>query len=272
MSVLRKNNLISLSIVIASILFLRQPSFSQTTISEQTLTSDIVIEDMFQPGSGLPVGKIQSVRGQAIVFHRDPAVGYLINAGLPLYAGDALHTRESAWMLCRLIDGSHVVLPPKTTLTIVRSRYNSSRKMSATVLRLEHGSARFKLNPMSGLSSLDYEVQTRLAVAHAGEADFIIRTSAEAIEFIALENSRLEVISMAQPEDVTFLSDFQRTIVSETIIAPVVETLSKTDIEILKAGFRAALSGTPATAAAPKGQAPKLKSEDTLIVEDIVED
>jgi len=53
-----------------------RPSFSETTISEQTLTGDIVIQETYQPASGLPVGKIQSVRGEAIVFHRDPTVGY----------------------------------------------------------------------------------------------------------------------------------------------------------------------------------------------------
>jgi hypothetical protein len=272
MSVLRIKNIILLSFVAASILFLRQPLFSQTTISEQTLTSDVIIDKMYQPGSGLPVGKIQSVRGEAIVFHHDPSVGYRIHPGQPLYAGDVMRTRETAWILCRLVDGSHIVLSPKTTLTILQSSYNSSRKRSVTALRLNHGSARFKLNPMPDLSSYDYKVQTQLAVTRAREADFVVQASSEATEIVAFENSRLEVTSMAQPEEVTFLSDFQRTIVSNAIISPTVETLSKEDIEIMMSGFRAALSGNLATAGTKKGQGPDFKTKDALIEEDIVED
>ena len=57
------------------------PSYSQTDVSEQTLASDILTEDKYQPGSGLPVGKIQLVWGEAFVFHRDPTVAYRVQTG-----------------------------------------------------------------------------------------------------------------------------------------------------------------------------------------------
>ncbi len=269
MSVLIKK-LILWSFVAASILFSGHPSFSETTISEQTLTSDIIIEEMYQPGNGLPVGKIQSVRGEAIVFHRDPTVGYQIQTGLPLYAGDILRTRETAWIMCRLIDGSHIVLAPKTTLTIFQSSYNSNLKTSVTLLNLERGGARFKLNPMPELSTYDYKVQTELAFIQAREADFVVQANPKATEITAFENSRLEVTGMAQPEEVTFISDFQRTIVTEAIIAPMVETLSREDIETLMTGFNTAQTGTLA-AAGTKNEGPAPKTEDTLIEEDIVD-
>jgi len=255
----------------ASTILWGRASYSETSISEQTLTSDIIIEEMYQPGSGLPLGKVQSVRGEAIVFHRNPTVGYRIQAGLPLYAGDIMHTRETAWILCRLIDGSHIVLTPKTTLTILQSSYNSSRKISVTSLDLKHGSARFKLNPMPDLYSYDYKVRTELCLTRAREADFVVQANPESTEIVAFENSRLEVTSMAQPEDITFLSDFQRTIVSETIISPTVETLSREDIEIMMTGVPTALSGALA-AGGTKDESPVPKTEDSLIEEDIVED
>ena len=271
MAVLRKQNIILLPFVAVSILLLGQPSFSQTTISEQTLTRDMIIEEMYQPGSGLPVGKIQSVRGEAIVFHRDPSVGYRIQTGLPLYAGDIVRTRETGWMFGRLIDGSHIFLSPKTTLTILQGSYNASRKKSVAVLYLKHGSARFKLNPMADLSFSDYRVQTAVAVTRARQGDFVIQASSKTAEIAALENSRLEVISTAQPEEITFLSDFQKTTVSDAILFPTVETLSKEDVEIMKANFQTALSGSLATAGTKKEGA-DLKIEDNLIEEDIVED
>jgi hypothetical protein len=270
MSLLRKK-FILLSIVTASFLFLGHPSFSETTISEQTLTSDIIIEEIYQPGSGLPLGKIQSVRGEAIVFHRDPTVGYRIQAGLPLYAGDILRTRATAWILCRLIDGSHIVLRPETTLTILQSSYISSRKTGVSSLYLEQGGARFKLNPLPDLFSYDYKVQTEVAVTLAREGDFAVKANSEATEIVAFEKSRLEVTGVAQPEEIIFLSDFQRTIVTEETISPTVETLSPEDIKIMMSGFHTTLPGT-LPAAETKDKRPDRSTEDTLVEEDIVED
>lgn len=266
-----RGNLIFIMWLTASILLWGRASFSETAISEQTLTGDIVIEEMYQPGSGLPVGKIQSVRGEAIVFHRDPTVGYRIETGLPLYAGDIMRTRESAWILCRLIDGSHIVLTSKTTLTILKSSYNPSRKTSVTLLYLEYGGARFKLNPMSELSAYEYKVQTEKAFTLAREADFAVQANPAATEITAFEKSRLEVTSEAQPEEISFLSDFQRIIISEEIISPTVETLSREDVEILMTAF----SAVPARhifSRRHKNEDRNPKTGDTLIEDDIVEE
>ncbi len=247
------------------------PSFSETTISEQTLTSDIIIEEVYQPGSGLPVGKIQSVRGEAIVYHRDPTVGYRIQTGLPVYAGDILHTRATAWILCRLIDGSHIVLMPETTLTIRQSSFISSRKTGVSFVYLEHGGARFKLNPLPDFFSYDYKVQTEVAYTLAREGDFTVKANREATEIVAFEKSRLEVTGVAQPEQVIFLSDFQRTIVTEETIFPTVETLSPEDIEIMMSGFHTTLPGT-LSAAETKDKRQDPSTEETLVEEDIGED
>jgi len=269
MAALKINSIFLLCLTALTLVWGRS-SFSETTITEQTLTSDIVIEQIYQPGSGLPVGKIESVRGEAIVFHRNPTVGYAIQTGLPLYAGDILRTRESAWIFCRLIDGSHMVLTPQTTLTIVQSSYNSSRKISITFLDLEHGSARFKMRPMPDLSSHDYKVQTEAAIIQAREGDFVVQATPQATEIVAFENSRLEATRRTHPEEVIFLSDFQRTTVSEAIISPTVEPLSRKDIELMTTDFPKAPAGTLA-AAGPKGEGPHPSAGDTLLEEDIAD-
>jgi len=273
MAALRINSIFLLCLAALTLVW-GHPSFSESTISEQTLISDFIIEEMYQPGSGLPVGKIQSVRGEAVVFHRDPAVGFRIQTGLPLYAGDILRTRENAWMFCRLIDGSHIVLTSETSLTILQSSYNTNLKTSATFLNLAHGGARFKLNPMPALSAYDYKVQTASAFIKTSEADFVVRANPATTEIAAFENSRLEVTGLAQPQEVIFLSDFQRAIVSQATIAPKVETLSQEDIETLMAGFHTAPPGS-IVAAGPKDEAkdegPDPMTEDTLIEEDIVD-
>lgn len=243
MAALRFNTILLLCLSASILLWLR-PGFSETTISEQVLSADIVIKEAYQPGSGLPVGKIQSVQGEAIVFHRDPSVGYRLQTGAPLYVGDIMRTRGAARILCRLIDGSSIVLTPETTLTIIQSRYNPIRKTGVSFFYLKHGSARFTLNPRTDLSSYGFKVQTEMAFALARDADFVVKANSEATDIIAFENSQLEVTGMAQPEDVTILSGPQRAFVSEETSAPAVETLTPEDIEILMAEFHSAPRST----------------------------
>ena len=230
-------NLIFLSCLIASFLLPGRPSFCETTISEKTLSSDIVIKDVYQPGSGLPVGKITALQPEAIVFHRDPAVGYRARTGLPLYQGDTIRTREAGWILCRLIDGCQFALMSQTTLTILQSNYNSARKTSASFLHLIQGSARFKLMPLPDLSSYEFKVQTQTAFTVTGNADFVVKAAPESTEIIALDKSRLEVTGMAAPEEIIVLSDFQRTVVREHMISKTVETVSREKAGTMMAEF-----------------------------------
>ena len=264
-------NLIFLLCLSASTLLWGRPSFSETTISEQTLSSDIIIQEMYQPGSGLPVGKIQSVWGQAIVFHRDPTLGYRIQTGLPLYAGDIMRTRETAWVLCRLVDGSMIVLTPQTTLTILQSSYNSARQTSVSFLNLKNGGARFKLNPMPNLSAYDFKVQTEAAFTLAREADFVVEANLEKTDIVAFEKSRLEVTGTAQPEEVTFVSDFQRVIVTGKSSPLSVETPSRQDIDAMMKQYNTAPRSN-LLAAGTDYHRQNHKTDDAVFEENLVED
>jgi hypothetical protein len=250
-----------------SIILWGQPSLSETSISEQTLTSDIVIKALFQPGSGLPVGKIYSVQGEAFVFHRDPTVGYRIHTGLPLYVGDIIRTSGSARIFCRLIDGSNIILIPETFLTIVQSSYNTARKTGMSFLFLEHGGARFNLNPNPELISYEFKVQTELAFTVARDADFVVKATKEATDIVVFENSRVEVSAMAQPEETTYLSGYQRTVISEGTIAPRVDVSPREYIENLMSEFHSAPRGT-FLAARPKGDREDSRAGDTPATEE----
>ena len=214
------------------------PVLAQTSMSEKSLAADSVIADTFQAGTGLPVGKIQSVRGETIIFHRDPSVGYRAKAGLPLYQGDILHTRHNSRILCRLVDGSRLTMAPGAILTLLQSNANSARKSSVSFLSLNQGGVRFYVNPKPELSAFEFKVQTETAIVQAQAADFIINAKSGSTEILAFDNSRLEVTSLAEPEEVHFLSDYQRTVVRPDSVAPVVETVSPIDAEVLMAEFR----------------------------------
>jgi len=236
MSALRKKIFI-FCCIISSFTLWGPFSYAETAISENTLPSDIVVEEAFQPGTGLPVGKVKAVRGEVLVFHRDQAVGYRIQTGLPLYQGDTVWNRETGWILCALVDNSQIALMPQTALGITSSSYNSTRKTGASFLNLEQGSARFKLMPRSDLASYEFKVGTRTASITARRGDFIVRANPEATEIIAFDNSRLTVAGMAAVEKAASLTDFQRTTIRKDLVSITVETVSPEEREGLKAQF-----------------------------------
>jgi hypothetical protein len=220
------------------LLFFGQPSFAEMIISEKSLPADAIVEELFQGGSGLPVGKIQTVRGEVIVFHREPTVGYQAKTGLPLYHGDTISTRNNGRILCRLIDGTIFTLVPETTLTILQCNHNSARKSSVSFLSLKHGDGRFQVKATAEVLSHEFKIQTDTAYAQAQEADFIIKASQNVTDIITFEKSRLEVTNLVEPEVIFFLSDFQRTAVGDKLGPQMVETVTQDEAEAMMAEIR----------------------------------
>jgi hypothetical protein len=129
-------------------------------------------------------------------------------------------------------------MAPGTRLTLQQSNSNSARKSSRSFFSLKQGGARFYVNPRPEFSTFDFKVQTQTAFVQAQAADSVIKADPGNTEISAFKNSRLEVTSLAEPEEIHFLSDYQRTVVRPEPAAPVVETLSPTDAEGLMAEFR----------------------------------
>ena len=228
------------------LLFNQSAAFSEEDILEQSLPSDTIvrelpsdtlIREMYEPGSGLPAGKIQSLRGRVVIYHQDPAVRYQAKIGFPLYLGDTIITQENAQILCRLVDGASFILVPDTTLTILQSAYSSARKASTSFLSLRHGGARFQLKAQPEFSS-EFKVQTNTVFIVTKKADCIIQSTNEKSEIIALDESRLEVTSLTDPEGAIYLSDYQRIIVENQFLSPIVETLLHEEAESITADFR----------------------------------
>ena len=237
MPVLRMNRIYVVSLFLLLLLY-GQPSSAQMIISEKSLPADAVVEGFFQGGSGLPVGKIQAVRGQAIVLHREPTVGYQASAGLPLYYGDTISTLKNGRILCRLIDGTIFSLVPQTTLTILHCNHNSARQTSESFLLLKQGDGRFQVKAPAEMFSHEFKIQTNTIFVQTLDADFIIRASHDTSEIITFEKSRLEVTNLAEPEVIFFLSDFQRAVVADKLGSQLVETVSQDEADEMIAATR----------------------------------
>lgn len=283
MLVIRKIKLYALLSLLV-FLFSQSTVFSQENMVEQTLPSDMImkespsdtsIRDGYEPGSGLPAGKIQSLRGSVVIFHQDPAVRYRAKVGLPIYLGDTITTRENARIRCRLIDGAEFTLVPDTTLTILQSAYSSARKSSISFLSLRQGGARFQLKAQPEFSS-ELKVQTNTAFIVTKEADCIIQTTNGKSEILALDESRLEVTSLTDPEGAIYLSDYQRIIVENQFLSPIVETLLREEAESTKADFRLTPDGKLFASSADKyrggNETDVAAKNETMLLYDFEED
>lgn len=206
---------------------------SETSMSERTLAADRIIKDSFQPGTGLPVGKIQSVRGETFIFHRDLSTGYRAKTGLPLYQGDILRTRQNGRIFFRLADGSRLTMASGSVLTLLLSNLNSVRKSSESLLVLKQGSVWFTVNPAPELTTVEFKVDTGIAFIQAHTANFIVNAEPGRTEITNLEKSRLEVTNLVDPEEFYLLSDYQRAVVRPESVFPLIETIPPTDAEAM---------------------------------------
>lgn len=221
------------------------------SMSERSLAADTIIKEIFQAGTGLPVGKIQGVRGDTFIFHRDLSTGYRARTGLPLYQGDIVRTRNNARIFFRLVDGTTIALAPGTMITILQANLNSARKTSESFLALKQGAARFKVNPMAGLETSGIKVETEIAFIQARAADFIVKTDPASTEIVTMENSRLEMTNLVDPEEMHFLSDYQRAVVRPDSAFPLIEDVTREDIAPLLSLFRFVPDNTYFTFSAP---------------------
>ena len=219
-------------------LFFSSSSFAEMNISERSLPEDTIIEELYQAGNGLPVGKIQSLRGDVIIFHGDPTVGFRARTGLPLYQGDTIRTNNNARVKGQLIDGSRFVLMPNSNLSILRCNFNSARKTSLSFLTLTQGEALFQVKEATELSSFDFKIQTDTIFAQAKEADFIVKADAVQTEIFTFEESRLEATSLDDPERIIFMSEFQRLVAVDELGSPTIENLSPMDAEAIKTEYQ----------------------------------
>jgi hypothetical protein len=165
-------------------------------------------------------------------------VGYPVQTGLPLYHGDTISTRNTGRILCRLIDGTTFSLAPKTTLTILQCNLNSVRNTSVSFLALKHGDGRFQVNPPTELFSHEFKIQTVTAFAQARNADFVIKTQRDSTEIFTFENSRLELTDLAAPEVFFFLTDFQKTVVGDTLGPQMTESFAEEEAAAVMAETR----------------------------------
>ena len=211
---------------------------SDNSAAGYMLPEDIVIEDIFKPGLGAPVGRVQLVQGEVVLVHGDMLHGFRARRGLPLYKGDTIYTQEKGRMRFNLNDGSKLTLASKTKLVINRSIYKPKEKRRASFMGLNLGKARFWVKKMINFKRSAFKVKTPTAVCGVRGSDFIIRATPEKTTVTALEDTELEIVSLTAPEEKpTLLSDFERTVVEKGELPDEVDKVSAEEVVLMMKEF-----------------------------------
>ncbi len=226
-------------VYVITVLLLVGGAFSYTSSSsEAMLPEGLIIEDIFKPGHGSPVGMVLLVQGKVVIMHENIVRGYWAKKDLPLFKGDTIITREKGRIRFELIDGSIMTLSSRTKLVINRSVYDRVKKSRFSFLKMTLGKARFWTKKLLDLKYSEFKVKTHTLVVGVRGSDFIIRATPKLTEVTALEKTELEVVSLAFPEAKPMIvTDFERTIVEEGALPTEAEMLAPEEIEQIKEEF-----------------------------------
>jgi len=202
------------------------------------LPQDLIIEDIFKPGYGSPVGHVALVQGNVVIMHKDKLRGYRAKKDLPLFKRDIIVTQEKGRIRFEMNDESILTLGSRTKLVIDRSVYDVKKKSRFSFFRLALGKARFWAKKLMDFKHSRFKVRTPTAVVGVRGSDFIIKTTPTLTEVTALEETKLEVVSLAFPEAKPMVAnDFERTVIEEGALPTDVEIVEPEEIEEMKKEF-----------------------------------
>jgi len=190
------------------------PLLAVSSPSASLLPDNLIIEDEFKPGYGLPVGKIQVFQGEVVVMHVDQLRGYRAMINLPLYQGDTIVALETGKVRFGLKDGSTLTLSSDTKLTINLSVYNPKKKIRSSFFNMVFGKVLFAVRKLTDFKSSQVKTKTLTAVVGVRGSRWVQVVTDTYTEITALIKTKLGVISTAYPEvEPVILEDFDQTTV-----------------------------------------------------------
>ena len=202
--------------LVCALLAICLPLLTASLSSASLLPENLIIEDEFKPGFGLPVGKVRQIQGEVVVMHADQLRGYWAKKFLPLYQGDTIVTLETGKVRLGLNDGSTLTLTSDTKLTINLSVYNPEKKVRSSFFNMVFGKVLFAVRKLTDFKSSQVKTKTFTAVVGVRGSQWVEEVTDRFTEITALINTKLGVIGTAYPEaEPVILEDFDQVTVYE---------------------------------------------------------
>lgn len=202
------------------------------------LPEGLVIEDVFQPGYGLPVGKVHLVQGEVVIMHKNQMRGYWAKKDLLLFKGDAIVTKDKGRIRFKLNDKSVITLSSNTKLVITKSVYDPAQKTRSTFINMALGKARFWAKKLADFKHSQFKVKSLTAIIGVRGSEWVQEVTEDSTRVITLEDTMLEVVSTTAPEvEPTILEDFEQTVVYVGELPTEVMMVSPEEIDKIKQDF-----------------------------------
>jgi hypothetical protein len=196
----------ALSLILPIICFLGIAPVTAATVLPQGL----VMEEVYSPGRGRPVGIVQQVLGDVVIMHGNVLKGYKAERGIRLYKGDTVMTLEYGKVRFKLNDGSILSLASETKLKLTQSVYEKKKKRRSSFFQMALGKARFVVVKLLDFKRSEFKVKTPTAVCGVRGSDFILEATDSETIATALLDTELEFQGLAFLEEpFVILKDFE---------------------------------------------------------------
>jgi hypothetical protein len=198
------------------------------------LPAGLVMQESFKPGFGADVGLVQKTTERVALVHAQEMIGYWARINLPVFMKDAVITPTDGRAILQFRDESTVAISADTKLVINRSIFDPDKKERSSFLDMAMGKARFFIKKLPGFARSEFKVKTKTLVAGVRGSDFVITAYPDHTEVATLDDTELELISLAAPEQVQVLHSFERTRVFAGRACSTVEKISPVEADGLK--------------------------------------
>jgi hypothetical protein len=187
-------------------------------------------ETYIAPDLGVHIGKADMVQGKAVVIHSGSPAAFWIKEDIPLFKDDAVITLKGGRTRLQLNDGSILTLASETKLILNQSVYDPEAQTRSSFMNMAFGKARFIVKKIKDITDSNFKIKTNTAVVGVRGSDFIITADMASTEVVTLDHTRLEVISLTDPNMTkTVLNDYERIVVDQNALPSAIETISTED-------------------------------------------
>ena len=210
--------------------------FTQKEIraAEDHVPEGITMQTEFRPGFGDPLGLFKKTIGRVVLVHTTETLGYWAENDLPLYMKDTVVTPEEGLALLQFLDESTISVAEDSELVINRFIFDPDKLDRSTFLNMKSGKSRFWVKKLQDYTRSDFKVKTKTLIAGVRGSDFVIEVRQDSTEVFALEDTVLEIISLAAPGKVVVLRSFEKARVDEGREVSAIEKITPAEASRLR--------------------------------------
>jgi len=182
----------------------------ETKAAESHIPDGITMQDEFKPGYAEPLGIFKKIIGRVVLIHAADTLGYWAQNDLPLYMKDMIVTPEEGLALLQFLDESTISVAADSELVINRFIFDPAKFDRSTFLSMGSGKSRFWVRKLQDYTRSEFKVKTKTMIAGVRGSDFVLVARPDFSEAFALENTVLEIASLAAPDKVVVLRSFEK--------------------------------------------------------------